>query len=44
MKVKADTTQEQRNKNNILYVGWWPSHGENGGEGKKKKEKKKLNM
>ena len=33
MEAQANTTREQSNKNNI---GWRPSHGENGGVGKKK--------
>ena len=37
MEAQANTTREQSNKNNIYDVGWRPSHGENGGEGTKKK-------
>ena len=33
MEAQANTTREQSNKNNL---GWRPSHGENGGVGKKK--------
>ena len=36
MEAQANTTREQSNKNNIYDVGWRPSHGENGGDGKKK--------
>ena len=36
MEAQANTTREQSNKNNIYDVGWRPSHGENGGVGKKK--------
>ena len=36
MEAQANTTKEQSNKNNIYDVGWQPSHGENGGVGKKK--------
>ena len=37
MEAQANTTREQSNKKNIYDVGWPPSHGENGGVGKKKK-------
>ena len=36
MEAQANTTREQSNKNNIYDVGWQPSHGKNGGGGKKK--------
>ena len=36
MEAQANTTREQSNKKNIYDVGWRPSHGENGGVGKKK--------
>ena len=36
MEAQANTTREQSNKKNIYDVGWQPSHGENGGVGKKK--------
>ena len=35
MKAQANTTREQSNNNSIYDVGWQPSHGENGGVGKK---------
>ena len=35
MEAQANTTREQSKKNNI---GWRPSHGDNGGVGKKKKK------
>ena len=35
MEAQANTTREQSNKKNIYDVGWQPSHGENGGVGKK---------
>ena len=38
MKAQAITTREQGNNENIYDVGWQPSHGENGGVGKKKKK------
>ena len=34
--AQANTTSEQSNKNNIYGEGWRPSHGKNGGVGKKK--------
>ena len=39
MEAQANTTTEQSNKNNIYDVDWRPSHGENGGVGKKKRKK-----
>ena len=36
MEAQANTTREQSNKKNIYDVGWRPSHGKNGGVGKKK--------
>ena len=38
MEAQANTTREQSNKKNIYDVGWRPSHGKNGGVGKKKKK------
>ena len=35
MEAQANTTREQSNNKNIYDVGWRPSHGENGGVGKK---------
>ena len=35
MEAQVNTTREQSNKKNIYDVGWPPSHGENGGVGKK---------
>ena len=35
MEAQANTTREQSNKKNIYDVSWRPSHGENGGVGKK---------
>ena len=35
MEAQANTTREESNKKNIYDAGWQPSHGENGGVGKK---------
>ena len=42
MKAQANTTREQSNNKNIYDIGWRPSHGENGGVGKKNKQTKRL--
>ena len=42
MKAQANTTREQCNNKNIYDIGWRPSHGENGGVGKKNLKLKKL--